>query len=376
MKQNQLILARPGRFLAASLLLASACLSGVSCLKDDPNGPRDEYLEVYASADSEEEAATTFCVGVRGGDHKFYLKTNVPLEELQIEWQDEDSSPWASVKTVEEVSSGLYSVTLSVNPRSSYAYYTRRSGMLLISAPERNLGSFITIFQGSTARFSNNCANFTYGVVNPYFTDGERIYSGWSAAQKGYFLTENSFDGVSYVYGRNGHLMLGDSKGHGGCIVTPYVDAMRSDSLLMVSFRAVAYADGRVSDNNRIKVDILGGGIFRDDPEQESRSMELEVPHLDSSDPDFPANMWNDAEFMLFIQSSARYPISANTQIRITSGSLEEQSKTNSRVYVSNVYIRRLVEGTDEDYFSENGGSGVDRILGLSSTKEEENPIE
>ena len=84
--------------------------------------------------------------------------------------------------------------------------------MLLISAPERNLGSFITIFQGSTARFSNNCANFTYGVVNPYFTDGERIYSGWSAAQKGYFLTENSFDGVSYVYGRNGHLMLGDRK--------------------------------------------------------------------------------------------------------------------------------------------------------------------
>ena len=62
----------------------------------------------------------------------------------------------------------------------------------------------------------------------------------YSAAQKGYFLTENSFDGVSYVYGRNGHLMLGDSKGHGGCIVTPYVDAMRSDSLLMVSFRAVA----------------------------------------------------------------------------------------------------------------------------------------
>lgn len=378
MRLNQLNPVRLCRASAAVLLLGLAAVGSISCDKGDPNAERDEYLKVYNSLDEDAEADIRFSVGVRKGEYPLYLKTNVELDRLSFEWQDEGTSPWASVSDVSEVEKGCYCITLKVKARSPYAYYTRRSGMLIITCPEQDLGTFITVTQGCIARFSNNCENFKYGVSNPYFPELEKNYSAWSTTQKNYFLTENFAGGKdSYIYAGNGYLKLGDDKGHGGCITTPYTDALRADSLLMVSFRAVAYADANANekDNNRIKVDILGGGVFRDNPEEESRSMELEVPHLDYTSEEFPDNMWDGAEFTLFVQSSARYPITADTQIRITSGSLSEQSAVNSRVYVKNVYIRRLDEEYDEDYFAENGGSGVDRILGLGTSDNKEDDV-
>lgn len=371
MRQIQMNASRLLSFLSAAVLMGAAAFAGTSCQREDPNAERDEYIRVYGSADIDEEASTSVVVGVRAGTYPLYLRTNVPFEKLQFEWQDDGTSPWASVgEVVPGDEAGLYVINLKVKARSSYAYYTRRTGMLMISVPELNLGTYVKVNQGCTARFSNNCANFKYGVAHPLFTAGERIYSGWSTTQKAYFSTEPSSDGVSYLYGRNGNLRLGDDEGHGACLITPFTDALRADSLLMVSFRAAAFADDMQRDDNKLRVEILGGGIFRDDPSAEQRVMEIEVPNFDSSDPDFPASMWNDGEFMLFIQSSDRYPVTANTRIRFSAGSLDAPSETNSRIYMSNFYIRRLVEGVDEDYFAENGGSGVDRILGLVSTTE------
>ncbi len=378
MRHILLKLTCPIRFFAILATAGFVGILGTSCNKDDPNAERSEFIKVYDSLEEGEEPGTFFCIGVREGTYPLILETNIPVEKLHFEWQDGDETPWGKVAGVESLGKeGLYSVNLTVKARSTYAYYTRRTGTLMISCPELDYGSFVTVAQGSIARFSNNCSNFKYGVANPLFMESDRIYSEWSAAQKEYFQTEPFKGGeVSYVYGRNTNLRLGDAEGHGGCIVTPFTDELRADSLLMVSFRAVAYADAKVSDANKVTVEILGGGIFRDTPEAGATKMELTVPHFNINSPDFPDDMWNDAEFMVFIQSSEQNPITANTQIRITSGSLSEQADTGCRVFISNVYIRRLVEDVDEDYFTENGGSGVDCILGLSSSDDPANSIE
>ena len=359
--------------LATLSFLSLAAFSGVSCDKSDPNAARTEFIEVYSSLDEDAEPlAKAGFVGVRKGDYVFYVKTNIPQDKLQFEWQDADSNPWAKISSVTPVEASDYlAVKLYVKARTAYSYYTRRSGVLMISAPEINAGKYLTVHQGCVARYSNNFATFTNGSKNPLDSDGEKNYSEWTTAQKNNILTEN-FAGteVSYLYGGNDFVKLGDDKGHGACLLTPFVDNFRADSLLMVSFRAIAYADKVGKDDNKLTVEILGGGIFRDQPEQASTKMVIDVPHIKYDDPDLEKNLWNDAEFMLFVMSTDKNPITANTQIRFTSGSLQTQSSVNSRIFMDNLYVRRLSTDLDEDYFEENGGSGVDRILGLSSAEQ------
>ena len=56
-------------------------------------------------------------------------------------------------------------------------------------------------------------------------------------------------------------------------------------------------------------------------------------------------------------------PITVNTRIRISCGSFTQTSPANNRIFLDNFYIRRL-EADEENYFTENNGSGKDIILG------------
>ena len=56
-------------------------------------------------------------------------------------------------------------------------------------------------------------------------------------------------------------------------------------------------------------------------------------------------------------------PITVNTRIRISCGAFTQTSPVNNRIFLDNFYIRRL-EADEENYFTENNGSGKDIILG------------
>lgn len=352
-----------------------------SCDKDDPNAERKESIEVYKSLealnDPETDPGLTFAAPVTGGDFTLYVKSNV---EFSAEWQDSYSSPWCKINSCESAGDGIWTISMTVKPRSqTSAYYTKRTGMLMLKSPELYFGSYITVHQGLYTRFSSDFSWMKYGSDSPDKLDGT-LMDSWSATIKGYGYSSTVINGEdkAYVYGKNGYIMLGDDEGHGADFFTPYVDNLRNDSLLVVSFRAVAYVSKYgIKDNNKFTVEVTGGGEIRDFADEGVTSMEIEVPYYDVNDEDYPTSMWDgETEFLIGVISTDRNPITANTRIRFLAGELG-QMETNNRIFIDNMYIRRIYfkrgDYEDEDLFLENGGSGIDRLLGQQTDTDDQN---
>lgn len=364
------------------LILFIGCLSlavlASSCNKDDGNGPRAESIEVYATptAESEGEDPVDYVVvGVTEGLYDVLVKTN--CETLTATWQNSGTSAWASVESFENHPSlpGYKVVTLKVKRLATTCYYTRRSGTLLLTDTSTNLGKFIKVHQGATARVSLNFDFLKYGTADPRIDSNDALISKWTASQQTYKVGSTPFkeDGIAYLYGKNSCIRLGDDKGHGADVITPYADAMRADSLLMVSFKAVGHTSLEgVKDPSKFTVEVIGGGVIRDYEETAATSIEFEAPYYDLYDDDFPGSMFKGADYLVFVKGTELNPITSSTQIRISVGSLSEVSATPTRLYVDNIYVRTLNEQYDEDYFTENGGSGLDQILGKEIDGENE----
>ncbi len=355
------------RGLVCVALTVAAATSAVSC-EEHSNSERNESIVVYADL-VEREPVDAVCVDAKGGIAQLYVKSNV---DFTASWEDADTSPWITVTdySAKDPATGYRVVTLKVKPRhTTTCYYTRRTGMLILSAVNGglNYNKYVTVHQGATARVSWDFSSLKYGKTDPRFTDGETSIDNWTTAQKAYGFTSTVIPGetVAHCYGKNGYLKLGDDKGHGADLISPFTSDLRYDSLLMVAFRAVAYTDHVTGkkDANKITVSVLGGGVIADFAEEGKTSIELEAPHYDVQSDEFPDNMWKKTDFLVFVASTKTNPITVNTQVRITCGSLSAASTENSRIFIDNFYIRRITE-IDQPYFEENGGSGKDNILG------------
>lgn len=348
-----------------SFIAIAASLTAVSsCSDDDSNKERSEKIEVYLTPDySDEEPVTEATVNVEGGDVSFYVKSNV---EFTPTWQDSETSPWAKIKSCTQTGDGLYEVVLHTARRYKTAYYTRRQGTLLLSSPELDYGVFVTVNQGFVAELSNNFSWLKYGSSDPRKLDGTLI-SQWSSSLKNYGYTSTVINGESeaWCYGKNGYIMLGDDKGHGADIITPYVESFRTDSLLILSFKAVAYTSVEgVKDANKLTVSITGGGVITDQASSEGTTLSFDVPYYDMTDEEFPNSMWNGTDYLIFIQSTPLHPITSNTQIRFIAGDMSSAGSPN-RIFLDNIYIRKPADQEEFDnYFKLNSGSGTDVILG------------
>ena len=258
---------RFSRGLAGAALIAAAI--GITSCETHSNSDRNESIKVYADPIAKEPIDAGI-VGVKGGLAKLYVDANI---DFVATWEDDAATPWAKVVDYSSTDpqTGLRVITLKANRRSTTSsYYTRRTGMLILAASdgELNYNRIIPIHQGSTARVSNDFATLKYGKTDPRFTDGETPIDNWTTAQKNLGFTSTTIEGeeVAHCYGKNGYLKLGDDKGHGADLISPYTNTLRSDSLLMVSFRAVAFTDYMTGarDDNKITVEVLGGGVIRD----------------------------------------------------------------------------------------------------------------
>lgn len=349
------------------LLLGLGSLA--SCEKP-VNAVRSESITVYTDPAAAEPAEEAF-VSVRGGIERIYVNANVDFTAV---WEDGDSSPWATVLDVSETdpATGYRVVTLEVKRRTETGcYYTRRTGMLILAAtdPTLNYNFILPVHQGAVARVSNDFSFLRYGKTDPRFDDEEVSIDDWTTAQLNYGFTSTKAEGeeVTHCYGKNGYLKIGDDAGHGADLLSPYTNTLRGDSLLMVTFRAAAYTDfyTGAKDDCRIRVEVLDGGVISDYLETGRTSIDLEASYYDFSDDEFPATMWDGSDFIVFVESTELNPVTANTRVRISCGSLTQQSDRNSRIFIDNFYIRTLAEEEKDRYFSENGGSGRDIILGV-----------
>lgn len=355
---------------ACAVLALSAAIFTVSC-ETPENSPRSESIEVYVDLE-EMEPVTQACVDVLGGLHQLYVKANVAFT---ASWEDGETSPWATVvdDTTVDPKTGMRIVTLDVKRRNKTPYYTRRTGTLVLSASEEglNYNCYIQVHQGSTARVSSDFSWCKYGSSDPRLNDGV-AFKDWSQSykDKGFRSTTIVGETTPHLYGKNGFVQLGDAAGHGADIYSPFYSDLRYDSLLMVSFRAVAHTDYQTGakDGNKFTVEVVNGGVIADFAEQNVTSIELEAKNFDPNSETFPNDMWDGTEFMVFVVGTESNPLTVNTTIRIKSGSLEATTATPNRLYVDNFYIRRVTEG-EQPYFEQNGGSGADKIM--AATEEE-----
>lgn len=343
------------------ILLASVCLMQ-SCTDEGLNDPRKETIEVHALEDCSDEPLTAWCLGVQGGTAELYIKSNV--EPLNVFWQDAAPTPWAKVTSCDRTSAnGVWRVGIEFNPRSEECLYYRRGGTLSISASERDFGFFLPVYQGAAARVQDHFDSFAYGSSDPHVDEGEAHIDKWSTTlkNKGFASDAVSPAKQSACYARNGYLKLGDSQGNKGSLLTPFNELYRYDSLLVVTFRASAYQSPEgVKDENGFSVEVLGGGVIKDNLPEEKTSIYLTAPYI-NPDVEDPSQMWGEgSQFMIFIQETEKSPLTTSTRIKITSG---ESGDGLSRLFIDDICVMRLVDGLDEDYYTLNQGSGQDRIL-------------
>ncbi|MBR1705160.1 MAG: hypothetical protein IJ721_00020 [Bacteroidales bacterium] len=362
------------RAVAAVVLCAGVA---AACHHNDPNAERSEYIEVYAAPDAETPLSGSTSVSVRAGTEKLYVKSNV---DLVAKWQDDADASWATVSGFEKVGENLYELSLTHARRASTPYYTRRSGTLMLTAPELNFGSYLTVHQGLTARLASDFSWSRYGSADPRKDDGV-LSSAWNNTDKnrGWESTVIAGQDNACLYGKNGYVMLGSADGYGADLYSPYVEELRVDSLLVVSFRAVAYTDLEGNrDDNRFTVEVVGGGVIRDFADQGVKVLELEAPYYDLSAEGFPGSMWQGTDFLIGIAGTDRSPLTADTRIRITAGSLSETPAAKpNRIFIDNFYIRRIVSTEtvhDEDLFLLNGSrSGRDTVFQEDAEEELDN---
>lgn len=356
MKKQLLIGARAcmRRLCTGAALLGAVTLS-VACDDDNPNAERGESIRVYTAPDEEPINAGIY-VDVRGGEFTLFVDANVEYDTF---WQDGETEPWARIlERRQSTYPGLDEIVMEFKPRQTYSYYTRRTGTLSFSSPENKLGMFVTVYQGAVARISQYFPGFSYGSTNPLISDGEKAYKEWTAVQKGYNWTTTT---PLYCFGKNGYIKLGDHLGHGGDLITPYVNELRSDSILMVSFRAVTYSDeNNVRDNNSLTVNILGGGVFHDTGFT-TREIKAGTYVVDNGAP--AESMWKHSNYLLFISKTEKNPITANTQIQFVAGDTKAVGVENSRIFLDNIYVYTLNELNDT-MIEVNKGTDNDVILG------------
>lgn len=349
------------------LLAAFSCIFLLSCRKEDPNRKRPQFIEVYTSMEDLENPQKTpvssIGIDVRGGENTIFVKSNV---EFNVAWQDALFTPWARVTGCETVSSNPFvtKLTFEASRLDTRACYGRRTGTLLLSCPSVNYAVYIRVSQGLSTRLFCDFSNLVYGYPDPLNEIGERAFDEWSATVRDTykFTSEPSVSaGKSCLYGKSGFVKLGDGMGHGAEITTWQEDNFEGDSLLMVSFNAVAYTDAEgKKDSGKFSLEVIGGGVIRDN--LNSTSINLTASGYDANGPGYPNSIWNESGFLVFITGTKDNPVTKDTKIRIASGSLTNEGE-NSRLFLDNLAIRPVNLDMNEDYFSLNGGSGRDRIL-------------
>ncbi len=413
------------RILTPYCLLLSLMLA-VSCHGDDPNAERKEYIRVYAGVSDKEPLASAW-LPVRGGSTDLYVKSNV---SFSAKWQDGNVPAWASITGPVPVGDKWWKITVSADSLSKEVSYVRRTGVLMLTAPEIYLGNYFVLHQGLQPRIS---CDFSWlsGSQKPNETVNDVQYDNWSNSWKGKGFTSSLIEGQEgvWVYSKEGYVKLGNSEGVGADLLTPHTGAFQYDSLLVLSFKAVVQNGASIGnfygttdpveqggetgshdnpddpgndpdpgsssgtepitpmsvvgtphprtqgedpdgvDNNSLTVEVTGGGVIRDYASQGRTSIKFNLTTYDRKSPAYPADIFRDAAYLVFICSTPSNPIGPNTTVRFIAGDMSgNASAVCSRIFIDDIYVYRTNPAQDEDIFVLNDGrSGRDLVLGGTS---------
>lgn len=142
----------------------------------------------------------------------------------------------------------------------------RELTLRLTSPSESDLAAEIVITQSSVSVILEEDFNWlAYGNAIPYETSGEKVYGGWTEAEKarGWSSTpvETAADKFEQLcYARQGFVKLGKTN-WGGDLISPKLEKIEGTANVKVTFKAAGYISaGGAVDDTILKIEILGAG--------------------------------------------------------------------------------------------------------------------
>ena len=372
-------------------------LAVLSCGKSEI-GERKDIIHVFDSLDSLETGRPLerSWISVAGGTNTYYVRCSVPFD---VKWQDSGDN-WGSVAAPEKIGDDLWMVKVSAKPLSyrtlqkGEAMYQKRYGVVLMSVPSVFLGSYLKVEQGMDVRRFDDFSSIT-GSEEPNTTHNDVLMRNWNAAQKGLGYTSTVLpgqpDSTAWVYGKDGYVKLGSDKAVGADFIMPAVPDLQNDTLVVLTFNAVAQngdvlpdfqgitepitpmgvgprslddADDEM-DNNVLTVRIEGGGYIRDFVEEGGMSITFtDLPTYDRNSPSYPKDIFNGSRYVVFIEGTDLNPLTVNTRIIFEAGDMsgETMEKCN-RIFIDDICLFRASPIWDEDIFKIAVRSGKDELL-------------
>lgn len=379
------------------MIFSIILLAALSCGKKDPNAQRADNIDVFDSLDSLETGTPLerTWVSMHGGSKTYYIRTTA---EFQARWEDNGGN-WATVSAPSRIGNNLWKVDITAKPLSSRtllegeSIYQKRFGVLMLTASSAYLGTYVKVEQGMEVRRYDDFSVLT-GSPEPNATHNDLLISRWNATQAGlgYTSTVLPAQEKAWVYSKDGYVKLGNDNGIGADLITPSVPQMQNDTLLVVTFSAVVQSGDVLpdfeggtepitpmsaavtkaavpataeSDTPSLTVRVTGGGYIRDFVETGGTGITFnDIPTYDRQSSLYPADIFQGARYIVFIEGTDASPLSVNTLIHFEAGNMDgEAGEKCSRVFIDDICIYRVDVPEDEDVFPLVGHSGKDEVL-------------
>lgn len=311
-------------------------LSTLSC-SDKEDSLRSEYIFITTMPDGE-EYKDHFVADLNGDEASIYIHANVDYE-VTFQTGDDKNRNWIKIGDLEATADpAIKKMNIKVAPKSK-TNWKERIGSIALTSKENHLARFIEIRQGYPHRVDEEFTWLVYGTTSPLDGAKEVSIEKWNAQEKekGWSSTTPAI-----TYGKNGYVKLGDGLARAD-ISTPFVNQIKNDSILIVSFDALAYTNqAGVKDGNKLKVRITGGGVFSSttpdaDPETLTNEKLVELKYYDISSENLGVSMWDipNNRYFFRIESTEKSKLSSSTRIQFVGGDGDEFN----RVFIDNVQL-------------------------------------
>lgn len=311
-------------------LFAIPLFLSVAC-DDDKDYSRSEFLIV---SESTEQIPTpnVYCK-IEGGEDTLYVFSNVEYKYF-FQTDDKDDK-WVKILKSDYLPElKATRLIIEIEPRGDNL--EKRTGTLSFSSKENFFGQFIPFNQGFSHRLNENFSWLKYGTNSPFDISKETLIKNWTNAQIEYgwkSTIENGYNNA-FCYGKNGYIKLGTDI-LGADLITPYISTIVKDTVLLLTFDAVAFtSENGIKDNNKLTVNILDGGVFPDG----STSKKIDLGYYDHTDKNITSSMWNNAEHKLFIMSDKEKPLTGSTRVQFVTGT-DIVSGQNNRLFIDNINL-------------------------------------
>lgn len=320
-------------FTKASLFTFASIVMLASCDKNEEN-LNNTGFRVEWSGDLSMDDISSIQPDIDGGFDTLKIHTS---KKFDISFESSDLEDWVHIEKVEEMSSNLSVVVLKVKPLQNT--FEIRSGVLSMTTDDLD-GKFINVKQGYTKRFNDDFNWLRYGVLNPLDDSREVSIKNWTVAQSsnGWSSTVGDSQEEAFVYGRFEHLKLG-SEEYGANLISRNIGGIEKDSLLVLSFNAVAYSsDFEGDDQNKLLVELENGCTFMDG----STSILLDLGHYDAQSALLNTKFWDNSFQSLYIQKPNNNVLISTIRVKFTTAG--DMSVPKNRVFLDNFSIYSVKE--------------------------------